>query len=136
MEWVLTCAVKALKFLTAIPIYFFLLVLLWTPPFYSSFSLFHYVPIVDPPRAESEEEKKRQASMPIPICTMEIELFSNMTFCTLAGFGSAKILRGRWSIIGHEKDQLWMQIWRFGFGRSTSGSTFRCVIIMFTDALI
>lgn len=76
-------------------------------------------------KEKSEEEKKREAEMPVPIRTMELELFSNMTFSTFAGFGSAKVLRGKWSVIGAEKDQFWMQVFRFGFGRSVSGSTYR-----------
>lgn len=38
--------------------------------------------------------------------------------------GGSTILRGKFSIVGREKDHLWMQIWRFGFGRSVSGSVF------------
>jgi hypothetical protein len=38
--------------------------------------------------------------------------------------GASTILRGKFYVIGDKKDQLWMQIWRFGFGRSVSGSVF------------
>jgi hypothetical protein len=41
----------------------------------------------------------------------------------MTGLGDT-ILRGKWSIIGEERDQLWMTVYRFGFGRSVSGSTF------------
>ena len=34
------------------------------------------------------------------------------------------ILRGKWSIVGEKRDQFWMKVWRFGFGRAVSGSTF------------
>jgi len=53
---------------------------------------------------------------------MEVQLYGNHTFTTTAGLGSSVTLRGRWDVIGQDKDQLWMQIWRFGFGRSVSGS--------------
>ena len=38
--------------------------------------------------------------------------------------GGHTILRGRFSVIGNKKDHIWMQILRFGFGRSVSGSVF------------
>lgn len=38
--------------------------------------------------------------------------------------GASTILRGKFYVIGDKKDQLWMQIWRFGFGRSVSGSVY------------
>jgi len=47
-----------------------------------------------------------------------------MTFSTLGGLGDAKILRGKWNLIGENRDQLWMQVSRFGFGRGVSGSTY------------
>ena len=40
------------------------------------------------------------------------------------GLGDATILRGKFSIIGTDHNHLWMQIKRFGFGRSVSGSVF------------
>jgi len=55
---------------------------------------------------------------------IEVELFKNHKFTTVAGLGSSVTLRGRWDIIGQDKDQIWLQVWRFGFGRSVSGSTF------------
>lgn len=55
---------------------------------------------------------------------MQVELFANSTFTTVGGLGQAVTLRGKWMIIGQDKDQLWMQVWRFGFGRSISGSTY------------
>ena len=53
---------------------------------------------------------------------IEVELFKNHKFTTVAGLGSSVTLRGRWDIIGQDKDQIWLQVWRFGFGRSVSGS--------------
>ncbi|KAL7542116.1 hypothetical protein ACHAXR_011549 [Thalassiosira sp. AJA248-18] len=60
-----------------------------------------------------------------PFCqqVMAVELFANNTFSTLYGLGST-VLRGKWSIIGKKRDQLWLMVYRFGFGRSVSGSTF------------
>jgi hypothetical protein len=58
------------------------------------------------------------------IRVMEVKFFANNTFATTGGLGEA-ILRGKFDIIGQDRDQLWMQIWRFGFGRSVSGSVFR-----------
>jgi hypothetical protein len=60
-----------------------------------------------------------------------VELFANNTFSTLHGLGSSTVLRGKWSIIGEKRDQLWMMVYRFGFGRSVSGSTYRQVIDFF-----
>merc|ERR1712029_214269 len=58
----------------------------------------------------------------LDIRVMKIEFFSNYTFAT---FGNpVKILRGKWNLIGDEKDHIWFQVWRFGFGRDVSGSTF------------
>ena len=53
---------------------------------------------------------------------IEVELFKNHKFTTVAGLGNSVTLRGRWDIIGQDKDQIWLQVWRFGFGRSVSGS--------------
>ena len=60
------------------------------------------------------------------IRVMEVKFFANNTFATVAGLGG-NILRGKFDIIGHDRDQLWMQVWRFGFGRSVSGSVYRYV---------
>jgi hypothetical protein len=60
---------------------------------------------------------------------MELEFFSNHTFATVAGLGEGTVLRGKWDVIGSKRDQLWMQVWRFGFGRSVSGSVYRYVTI-------
>lgn len=70
------------------------------------------------------EEEEAELNTPMPIRCMEVELFANNTFTTHAGLGSSLILRGKWYVIGNNRDQLWMQVWRFGFGRSVSGSTY------------
>lgn len=69
-------------------------------------------------------EKKEEALQPLSTQVMAVELFANNTFSTLGGLGSSTVLRGKWSIIGEKRDQLWMMVSRFGFGRSVSGSTF------------
>ena len=58
------------------------------------------------------------------IRVLEVKFFANNTFATIGGMGGSTVLRGRFSVIGKEKDQIWMQILRFGFGRSVSGSVF------------
>jgi len=79
----------------------------------------------DKPKSQAEKEREeREKNMPVPIRTFEVDLFANNTFQTVAGYGDDLILRGKWSIIGNDRDQLWMNVWRFGFGRSVSGSTF------------
>ena len=58
------------------------------------------------------------------IRVLEVKFFQNNTFATIGGMGGSAILRGRFSVIGKEKDHIWMQVIRFGFGRSVSGSVF------------
>ena len=60
-------------------------------------------------KSKADEERERNA--PIPIRVMEVALFANNTFSTVAGLGSSTVLRGKWEIIGKKRDQLWMQIW-------------------------
>jgi len=82
--------------------------------------------VEDPPtsssKQKSEEEAKNRASVPIRV--MEVLFHSNNTFSTTGGLGDSTILRGKFDVIGQSKDQLWMQVWRFGFGRSVSGSVY------------
>ena len=78
---------------------------------------------VDPPK-KSKKQQEEEANRPAMIRVMEVKFFSNNTFATVAGLGG-NILRGKFDIIGHDRDQLWMQVWRFGFGRSVSGSVYR-----------
>ena len=54
---------------------------------------------------------------------MQVQFHSNNTFSTVAGCGS-NILRGKFDIMGPDKDQLYMRVSRFGFGRSVSGSVY------------
>jgi len=76
----------------------------------------------EPTAAEkAEEELEPGKNMQV----MAVELFANNTFTTLYGLGNSTVLRGKWSIIGENHDQLWMMVLRFGYGRSVSGSTFR-----------
>jgi len=76
------------------------------------------------PKTEKEKNlEKMEKNSPVPIKAFEVDLFANNTFSTVTGLGDM-VLRGKWWIIGEKRDQLWMQVWRFGFGRSVSGSTF------------
>ncbi len=65
------------------------------------------------------------------LSVMEVVLFANSTFSTISGLGSSTVLRGKWDIVGTDRNYLWMQVWRFGFGRSVSGSTYRYVMNKF-----
>lgn len=76
-------------------------------------------PMSDAEKVREEMEKNE----PMNVKSFEVELFSNNTFCTITGLGDT-VLRGKWRIGGEERDQLWMSVWRFGFGRDVSGSTF------------
>jgi len=71
-----------------------------------------------------EEEEKERNRLVMNIRVMEVMFFANNTFTTVAGLGGNTILRGRYDVIGKEKDQIWMQVRRFGFGRSVSGSVY------------
>ncbi len=80
--------------------------------------------IDEKPKSKAEKEREeREKNAPMPIKTFVVELFANNTFSTITGLGDT-VLRGKWSIAGDDRDQLWMSVWRFGFGRSVSGSTF------------
>jgi hypothetical protein len=59
----------------------------------------------------------------VNIRVIEVAFFANNTFATINGLGD-NILRGKFHIVGEDRDQLWMQVWRFGFGRSVSGSVY------------
>jgi hypothetical protein len=74
----------------------------------------------------SDQAKKaalEQSSRSVPIRVMQVKFFANNTFATEAGTGD-NILRGKFSVIGDKRDQLWMQVTIFGFGRSVSGSVY------------
>ena len=83
-----------------------------------------YSYLEDAPRKKSQPNEDITTTN---IRVIEVEFFSNHTFATVAGLGEGTVLRGKWDIIGNERDQLWMQVWRFGFGRSVSGSVYRYV---------
>jgi hypothetical protein len=73
---------------------------------------------------DAPRKKKETPQDKIPIRVMELLFHTNNTFSTVAGLGEETILRGKWDIIGNTRNQLWMQVWRFGFGRSVSGSVY------------
>ena len=80
--------------------------------------------VEDPPSSKAakkyaEDMENRSANIRV----MQVRFFQNNTFATLWGTGDA-ILRGKFDVIGQDKDSLWMTISRFGFGRSVSGSVF------------
>lgn len=76
------------------------------------------------PASQSEKDLEEvEKNSPMQIKAFEIELYANNTFSSITGLGDT-ILRGKWSIVGDERDQLWMSVWRFGFGRNVSGSTY------------
>jgi hypothetical protein len=74
------------------------------------------------PTAKEKEDESLKPGENMQV--IAVELFVNNTFSTVFGLGSSTILRGKWNIIGDKRDQLWMMVSRFGFGRSVSGSTF------------
>jgi hypothetical protein len=74
---------------------------------------------------------KKKTNVPTPddtptsaVRVLQIVFHRNNTFSTTGGLGNAAILRGKFDIIGNDKDHLWMQVIRFGFGRSVSGSVY------------
>ena len=75
------------------------------------------------PTAEEKAEEELEPGKNMQV--VAVELFANNTFSTLYGLGNSTVLRGKWSIIGDKRDQFWMSVHRFGWGRSVSGSTFR-----------
>ena len=77
-------------------------------------------------KAKSDADKEREEmekNAPMPVKSFEVALFANNTFSSITGLGDT-VLRGKWSIVGERRDQLWMNVWRFGFGRNVSGSTY------------
>lgn len=80
--------------------------------------------VQDPPSSKAAKEyaedmENRSANIRV----MQVRFFQNNTFATIWGTGDS-ILRGKFDVIGQDKDSLWMTISRFGFGRSVSGSVF------------
>jgi len=70
---------------------------------------------------EEDDETKLTKNLQV----VALEFFKNNTFTTICGLGSSEVRRGKWSIIGEKRDQVWIQVYRFGFGRSVSYGTFR-----------
>jgi hypothetical protein len=95
------------------------------PPGNKRWSIKYNTYVYDPPSkkaaAAAEEANARIAA---GIRVLQITFHANNTFSTTAGLGTSAILRGKFDVIGTEKDQLWMQVIRFGFGRSVSGSVY------------
>lgn len=87
----------------------------------------------DAPRKKAASQEDTSATS---IHAMELEFFSNHTFATVAGLGEGTVLRGKWDVIGNKRDQLWMQVWRFGFGRSVSGSVYRYVLCVCVEMCV
>jgi hypothetical protein len=83
----------------------------------------------DPPKKSKKQQEEEETNLPVySIAVMEVMFFANNTFASVGGLeGSGVILRGKFDIIGKERDQLWMQVLLFGFGRSVSGSVYRYV---------
>jgi len=81
--------------------------------------------VEDPPRKlKNQKNEEKMMDQPIhKIRVLEIKFFANNTFATIGGIGS-DVLRGKFSVIGKNKDHIWMQINLFGFGRSVTGSVF------------
>lgn len=77
----------------------------------------------DPPSKAAKEQADAEKAQTVPIRVMQVQFHANDTFSTVAGLGES-ILRGKYDILGQDKDQLWMQVVIFGFGRSVSGSVF------------
>jgi hypothetical protein len=77
--------------------------------------------VQDPPHPD---QKKEADEFPINIRVLQVEFYANYTFSITDGVGTEVQLRGKWDIWGDDRDLLWMQIMRFGFGRDISGSTY------------
>jgi hypothetical protein len=77
--------------------------------------------VYDPPK----NKKNTNSDVPTSaVRVLQVAFYSNNTFSTTGGLGGAAILRGKFDIIGTDNDHLWMQVIRFGFGRSVSGSVY------------
>jgi hypothetical protein len=81
--------------------------------------------VQDPPKlSKKSNDNDDAAQQSANIRVMEVAFYQNNTFCSIAGLGQSAILRGKFDVIGKDKDQIWFQIVRFGFGRSVSGSVY------------
>ncbi|GMI33910.1 hypothetical protein TeGR_g14010 [Tetraparma gracilis] len=81
-------------------------------------------------RRKEEQKSKREklqdadsAGLVTSLSVTEVVLHSNSTFDMVGGLGENRI-RGRWQIMGDDRDQLYMSVTRWGFGRGVSGSVF------------
>jgi hypothetical protein len=102
--------------------------------FYNKTFLLTSHPLKQPPSPNNNKKKnmfnnnnnsaRSSSSSMANIRVMQVAFHANNTFSTVAGLGESAILRGKFDIIGEEKNQLWMQVMRFGFGRSVSGSVY------------
>ena len=80
--------------------------------------------VQDPPTNKAAKKyAEDMENRPVQIRAMQVRFFPNNTFATIWGTGDT-ILRGKFDVVGQDKDSLWMHISRFGFGRSVSGSVF------------
>jgi len=84
-------------------------------------------PVYKTPYAERMTEDEKVEEDIEETQAMEVLLHRNYTFewKVRKGISKGTILRGHWDITGELRDQFWMKVSRFGFGRSVSGSTFR-----------
>jgi hypothetical protein len=97
------------------------------PPGNKRWSIKYNTYVYDPPSktaAKAAEEANQRNFAAAGIRVLQLTFHANNTFSTTAGLGTSAILRGKFDVIGTEKDQLWMQVIRFGFGRSVSGSVY------------
>lgn len=80
--------------------------------------------VYDPPPSSKQKKNIPDDTPTSAVRVLQILFHRNNTFSTTGGLGNAAILRGKFDIIGNDKDHLWMQVIRFGFGRSVSGSVY------------
>lgn len=78
-------------------------------------------------KPEAKREAEEASKNPLLCKIMRIAFHPNGTFSTLPNNDAEEnptILRGKYDLTGPQNSQLWFQVWRFGFGRSVSGSTY------------
>lgn len=83
--------------------------------------------VQDPPSRKAStvaQDAAMQLMNATGIRVLQLAFHCNNTFSTTAGLGNSAILRGKFDVIGTDRDHLWMQVIRFGFGRSVSGSVY------------
>ena len=62
-----------------------------------------------PKSKEEEALEEQEKNDPFPI--LEVQLFANITFTTRKGLGQDMILRGKWWIIGDQRDCKEIHTW-------------------------